>query len=172
MANQVTYSNLFSESRNNVVALITTSNVSDPGHVSTDFRKRVYSRDPDVKSMDFAGYPYIIVWPSDVGSEKEKGRASLDGKSKFVFWDIEVEIVASDRGAGGKDAQGLTHIDSISNELVQTFNNKTNRATLSNNSMKFSDFETTSVSSEVQADERIYRRSIILSLERRVQVSA
>ena len=95
---QVDYTKLFSEARTNVIALITASNVSDPGYSSAEFRKRIYSRDPDYKAMDFAGYPYIIVWPADVTVEKEKGQASLDGKSKFVFWDIEIEIVTSDRG--------------------------------------------------------------------------
>jgi len=101
----------------------------------------------------------------------EKERGSLDGKSKFVFWDVEIEIITSDRGYGEKDGQGLTNIDTISNNVVKTFMNKTNRITLSNNSMKFTHPETTSVSTEEFNNELVYRRSIMLSFESRIQVS-
>jgi len=172
MASQVNYSNLFSESRTNVTALITSSNVSDPVISSAEFRKWVYSREPDVKSADFRGYPFIIVHPAIVDFEKEKGKGSVDGKSKSVFWDIEIEVVASDRGYGENDGQGLTHIDAISNDIVETFMNITNRKTLSTNSMKFANTDTTSVVTEVVANELVYRRSIMLSFESRIQVSA
>ena len=170
MANQVTYTNLFSESRNNVVALITSSNVSDPTLSSAEFRKWIYSREPDVKSTDFKGYPCIVINPVDLDVEAEGG--SLDGKSKFVFWDIEIEIVTSDRGYGEKDGNGLSYMDSISNSLIQTFMNITNRKTLGTNSMKFINPITTAVGTEVIHNELVYRRSMILSFKSRIQVSA
>lgn len=170
MANQVTYTNLFSESRTNVVALITSSNVPDPIISSAEYRKWIYSREPDVKANDFKGYPYLIVHPSDFDVEKELG--SLDGKSKFVYWDIEIEIVTSDRGYGKSDGQGLSHMDTISNNLIKTFMNSTNRDTLSTNSMKFVNPTTTSVGTEVIENELVYRRSIMISFKSRIQVSA
>ena len=170
MATQVNYNNLFTGSRNNVLALINTTNVPDPISSSSEYRKMIYSREPDVKAGDFKGYPFIIVHPADVDIEKEGG--TLDGKSKNVFWNIEVEIVTSDRGAGNNDGKGLTHIDSISDSLVSTFNSMTNRNTLSANSMLFSRPETTSVQTEVIANELVYRRSILLSFKNRIQVSA
>ncbi|HUU88647.1 MAG TPA: hypothetical protein VMX17_12960 [Candidatus Glassbacteria bacterium] len=170
MASQVTYTKLFSESRNNVVALITSSNVSDPTISSAEFRKWIYSREPDVKSNSFKGYPYIIVHPSDLDIEKEKG--SLDGKSKFVSWDIEIEIVTSDRGYGENDAKGLSYMDAISDDLIETFMSMTNRKTLSTNSMKFANPTTTAVGTEVIDNELVYRRSIILSFQSRIKVSA
>ena len=172
MASQVTYTNLFSESRNNVVALITSSNVSDPTLSSAEFRKWIYSREPDVKATDFSGYPFIIVHPVDLDIEGEDGKGSLDGKSKFVFWDVEIEIITSDRGYGEKDGTGLTNMDTISNNLIKTFMNITNRNTLSTNSMKFVNPTTTSVGNEVIENELVYRRSIILSFKSRIQVSA
>ena len=170
MANQVTYTKLFSESRNNVVALITSSNVSDPTISSAEFRKWIYSREPDVKASSFKGYPYLIVHPCDLDIEAEKG--SLDGKSKFIFWDIEVEIVTSDRGYGENDAKGLANIDAISDDLLQTFMSMTNRKTLSTNSMKFVNPTTTAVGTEVIENELVYRRSIMISFKSRIQVSA
>jgi len=170
MADQVTYQNLFSESRVNVIALITSTNVPDPTLSSAEHRKWIYSREPDVKAIDFSGYPYLIVHPSDLDIEREKG--SLDGKSKFVYWDIEIEIITSDRGYGEKDGKGLIHMDTISNNLIKTFMNKTNRNTLSTNSMKFVNPTTTSVGSEVISNELVYRRSIMVSFKSRIQVSA
>jgi len=169
MADQVTYENLFSESRNNVVALVTSSNVSDPTISSAEFRKWIYSREPDVKSSDFKGYPYLIINPCDLDIESEKG--SLDGKSKFVYWDIEIEIITSDRGYGANDGKGLIYMDSISNSLIKTFMNITNRKTLSTNSMKFVNPTTTAVGTEVIENELVYRRSLILSFKSRIQVS-
>ena len=170
MASQVTYTKLFSESRNNVVALLTSSNVSDPTISAAEFRKWIYSREPDVKSSSFKGYPFLIVHPCDLDIEAEKG--SLDGKSKFVFWDIEIEIVTSDRGYGENDAQGLSHMDAISDDILETFMKITNRKTLGSNSMKFVNPTTTAVGSEVIENELVYRRSVMISFKSRIQVSA
>lgn len=170
MANQTVYSNLFSESRNNVVALINSTNVSDPTTSDSEYRKMVYSREPDIKAIDSNGYPYIIVNPADVDIDTDGG--SLDGKSKTVSWDIEVEVVTSDRGYGESDGKGLTHMDTISNSLVKTFMDKTNRDTLSNNSMKFANATTTAVNTETLNNELVYRRSMILSFSSRIQISA
>jgi len=168
MASQVLYTNLFSESRNNVVDLITTANVPDSEISSVEFRKRIYSREPDVKASDFAGYPFLIVHPADV--EFEEG-GSVDGKGKFVNWDIEIEIVTSDRGYAKKDGQGLTNMDTISNNLVKTFSDVTNRKTLSTNSMNFSRPSATPVSNEMIENELIYRRSVMIPFRSRIQVS-
>ena len=170
MASQVTYTNLFSESRTNVVDLITSANVPDPTLSAAEFRKWIYSREPDVKATNFKGYPYLIVHPTDFDIEKEGG--SVDMKSKFVFWDIEIEIVTSDRGYGEGDAKGLSHMDTISNNLIKTFMDKTNRDTLSTNSMKFVNPTTTAVGTEVIENELVYRRSIMISFKSRIQVSA
>jgi len=170
MASQTKYDNLFSESRNNVVALLTSTNISDPTISSAEYRKWIYARDPDIKAIDSNGYPYIVVNPADVDIEKDGG--SVDGKSKMVYWDIEVEIVTSDRGYGENDGKGLTHMDAISDDVVQTFMNKTNRDTLSNNSMKYSNCTTTAVGTEVLNNELVYRRSIILSFKSRIAISA
>ncbi len=96
----------------------------------------------------------------------------MDRKSKFVYWDIEIEITTSDRGYGEKDGKGLTYMDTISNNLVKTFMDVTNRNTLSNNSMKFVNPTTTAVGTEVIDNELVYRRSIMISFKSRIQVSA
>jgi len=167
MASQVTYSNLFSESRDNVKDLIS-ANVTDPTTSSAEYRKWIYAREPDVKASDFAGYPFIIINPSDVDIG-EKG--SVDGKSKPVEWNIEIEIVTSDRGYGENDGQGLSHMDTISNSVMSVLLDMTNRTTLSGNSMKFSQPTTTAVTTEVVHNELVFSRSILAPFKSRIQVS-
>ena len=111
----------------------------------------------------------MIVNPADVDIGEG---GSVDGKSKPVEWFIEVEIVTSDRGYGSKDGQGLTHMDSISNSIMSTMLNMTNRTSLSDDSMKFSRPETTAVTNDVIENELVYRRSIMLPFKSRIKVSS
>lgn len=167
---QVTYANMFSESRNRVEALLTSTNVPDPTVSSAEHRKWIYSRDPDVKGSNFKGYPYLILHPADVGQDERLG--SCNGKSKFVTWDIEIEIVTSDRGYGEKDSKGLSHMEAISDDILATFTDMTNRKTLSSNSMAFSKPVSTPVTTEVIQNELCFRRSIMLGFRSKIQVSA
>ena len=166
----VTYTNLFSEPRVRVVALITSSNVPDPTISSSEFRKWVYSREPDVKSSNFKGYPFLIVGGTDVDTEREDG--SGDGKHKFVNFSIRTEIRTSDRGFGEADGQGLSQMDTISNSFIQTFSNTTNRNTLALNALEFIEIETDTVESLIEKNELIYRRVITLSFRSRLAISA
>lgn len=167
---KVIYSNLFSASRDNIVSLIeNTSNVKDPISSSGQSRKWIYSRIPDTKSADFKGYPLIVVYPSQF--EPVDG-GSLNGKSKFVSWEIEIELFTSDRGYGSEDGKGLIHIDSLTNDIFKTLMDISNRSILSNNNLKFSIPVSTSVNTDVLAEELVYRRSIIVTLKNRIQVSA
>lgn len=169
-ASAVNYTNLVSEVRDNVVALLeNTSNVADPISGSGEFRKWIYSRVPDTKSADFKGFPFIVVHPAQF--DPEVG-GSMNGKSKFVSWSVEVEIFSSDRGYGSADGQGLTHMDAITDDILTTLLNKTNRNTLSANNLKFSIPRPTSVITEEFNDELIYRRSIMSTFKNRIQVSA
>jgi hypothetical protein len=167
---RITYTNLFSEARNNIVSLLSNkSNVADPTTASSEFRKWIYAREPDVKSSDFKGYPFIIIHPVDF--ENDEG-GSVDGKSKFVSWEIEIEIVASDRGYGGQDGKGLTHIDAVSDSIAQTLADMTNRKTLQTQAMYFARFTSSQVVTEDIGEELVYRRSFILEFRSRIQVSA
>jgi len=167
---EVTYTNLLSQSRENVLALISSkTNVVDPTTTASEFRKWIYSREPDIKATDFKGWPYIILNPAVVSFSDAQ---SLDGKKKRIYWSFEVEIVASDRGFNNQDGKGLIHIDAISDDILQTFNNITNRTSLSSSGMKFSKCDVTTVVPEVLDNNLIYRRSIILSFNTRKAVSA
>ena len=167
---QVTYSNLFSESRARVVALMTSTNVVDPIISSAEYRKWIYSREPDVKNLNFKGYPFLIVHPVDVDLERE--RTSADGKHKFINFNIEIEIFTSDRGHGENDGKGLTYIDAISNDVLETFLNVSNRNSLLLNGLQMIEPITESVETIPKHNELVYRRSITLQFRGRLKISA
>lgn len=171
MAARVDYTKLLSEAWQNVYDLINNkSNVADPTTTSAEYRKWIYSRDPDVKASDFAGYPFIIVNPAMMDTESAAG--SVDRKSKSILWTVEVEVVSSDRGANNQEGKGLTNNDAIADDVLQTFSDSTNKTTLRANNMLMSMPSATGIVIDDFHNERVYRRSIILSFRTKMQVSA
>ena len=169
-AGQVTYTNLVSKARDNVVALIDNkSNVPDPNTSSSEYRKWIYSRMPDVKATDFAEYPFMVIHPVDIDLAE---LGSLDMKSKMVTWSIDIEIVTSDRGYGKKAGTGMADMDSITDSIMKTMLSKTNRVTLSGYSMKFVNPETTAVITEIFHNELVFRRTVSFTSKSKLQVSA
>lgn len=163
MATTVAYNTMFSQSWQNVYDLINNkSNVADPTTPVSQFRKWVYSREPDIKSVDFAGFPYIIVNSTMLDEDDEQ---TVDGSKKWVAWVCEVEIVTSDRAWNNIDGKGQTHLDTISDDLLEVFNSKTHRDTLSGNGLKFSKPTTSGMVTESLQDTLIYRRSLILNFK-------
>jgi hypothetical protein len=170
MASEVTYSNLLSESWQNVYDLINDkSNVADPTTSSAEYRKWIYTREPDIKSTDFGQFPYIIVHPVGISFP---GRKTVDRRKSLIAWMVQVEVVTCDREFNGQDGKGATHNDAISDDVLQTFLNVTNRNTLSNNSMKFSDPTATSALPEPIANTLIYRRTIFLPFKTLKEITA
>ena len=173
MASRVSKTTLISEPWQNVFDLINSnSNVADPVTTAAEFRKWVYSRDPNVKKASFQGFPYIVVNPA-TAIFGEAGRAqSVDGKGRMVEWGIEVEVVSSDYGANNEDGKGNAHNNAISDDILEVFNDSTHRQTLKDNIMFFSMPQVTSVSVEQFKETLVYRRSILLTFKTRMQVSS
>jgi hypothetical protein len=169
----ITKSNLFSESWNNIYNLINSkTNVADPTISSSEFRKWVFSREPDVKAAEFSGYPYIVVNNSEVDVDtKGKGR-SVDGKSQIVTWTIEIDVVTSDRGHNDQDGKGQVHMDAISDDIMETLMSITNRNTIKANGLYFPSVKPTGVVQEAKSNELCFRRSFILGFLNKMQVSA
>jgi len=167
---KVIYSNLFSATRANVLALLTSSNVPNPTVGSAEYKKWIYSREPDVKATDFKGYPILIVGPAVFRSDPINQTA--DAKSKSVNFDVIIEVRTSDRGYGSKDGQGLTNMDSISDDILETFNDRTNRMALSQDTLAFCNLNVENVENIVIADELIYRREVVISFSNRMKISA
>lgn len=161
MGSTVNYNNLFSESWQNVYDLVNNrSNVADPTTASTSNRKWVYTRDPDVKSISFKGFPYMIVYPTNIDFSPEQ---TVDGEKKWVNWGVEIEVVTCDRGFNNLDGKGQTHIDAISDDIAETFNKTSNRNTLKANGLYFFRPDSTGVTVEEFNNTLVYRRSFILS---------
>ena len=170
MAN-ITYANLFSEPRNNVVTLIKdSSNISDPATSSAEYRKWIYSRFPDVKSSEFSGYPFIVVCSTDLNTEIPD--SSADGKSKMVNFDIDIEIYTSDTAYGNMSGKGLIHIEAISDDLAETFMNITNRKSLKSFGLAFSTIEPTAISEQELKQQKVYQRIFPLTFKNKMQVSS
>lgn len=166
----VTYSNLFSEARNNILVLISDkTKVADPTISSAEFRKWIHAREPDVNADEFKGYPFIIVHPVDF---RPAEGGSVNGKSKQVSWTQEIEVVTSDRGYGNKNGMGLAHMDAISDDIMTMLLDMTNRKTLSANGLYFVRPETTNVVPEMIKGELCFRRSILVNFGCRFRVSA
>lgn len=164
----VTYSNLFSETRNNILALLDNrSNVADP--ISVQYRKWIYSREPDVKAADFKGYPYIILHDVAVGFDERK---TVNVKSGYVHMTCEIEIVTSDVGVGNMAGRGATDNDSIANDVLETFLNAANLTTLRTNGLAFIKPEATPATDEESYSTKVFRRSIILTMGARKRLSA
>jgi hypothetical protein len=169
-ANRVTYSNLFSESWNNIYSLVNNkSNVVDPSSSLGEYRKWIYSRDPDVKNISFSDFPYIIVMPLSVDTDKKQ---SLNSKSGMVNFVCDVEVICCDREFGERDGKGAIDNDSISNDVVETFNNATNKTILRSNGMAFSRINSSDIAIEEFNNTLIYRRTITLGFSSRKRISS
>ena len=166
---KIDYTNLTSEPRNNVVALISnSSNVSDP--IGSNYRKWIYSRFPDAKSTEFSGYPFIVVRSVDLNTEILN--SSADGKSKMVNFDIDIEIYTSDTAYGNMSGKGLAHMEAISDDLTETFMNITNRKILKSYGLAFSNIEPTSISEQELKQQKVYQRIFPLTFKNKMKVSA
>lgn len=161
MATKVLYNNLVSESWQNIYDLINNkSNVVDPTTTVNEKRKWVYSRIPDVKASDFKGFPFIVVHPStvDFGDFQSANR-----QMQVVAFTVEIEVFTCDRGFGNQDAKGMTYLDAISDDILQTLNSQTNRNTLAANGLNFMKPNVSSVSTEEFNNTLVYRRSFLIS---------
>lgn len=163
----VNYGNLFSRSRDNIVNLLK-NNVSDPTVSSSEYRKWIYSREPDVKANDFKGFPFMIVHPAVLSFDEK----TINGQIRTVNWGIQIEVITSDREFGNNDGNGSTHLDSISNEIVMYLNDSTNSNTLRTNGLFFIDTNATSVVVESFNNTLTYRRSFMLSFKNKMKVYA
>ena len=170
MADRITYSNIFSGPRANLLALIDDkTNVADPTTSNSEYRKWIYSRDPDVKGDNFSGFPLIIIHSSNF-EPTEKG--SCDMKSKPVSWSMEIEILTSDRGYGSKDGMGMVHMDDISDDVATTLLNVANRKTLQSNNLFNLTFTSSNITQDVIGEQLVYRRGFNVELSTRLRVSA
>lgn len=160
---KVTSTNLISEPRNNVVSLISDkTNVADPITTVSEYRKWIYSRDPDIKAVDFAGYPFIVI---NAASIDTSNGYSLDMTKRFVNWSIDIEVVTSDRGQGNNAGKGLVHNDAITDDILETFMDVGHRKELNVQGMSFGTPIISEILVEPLKHELTYRRIITVPFD-------
>ncbi len=153
MANKVTKSNLLSESRNNIVEILQ-NNVTNP----SGNPKWIYARRPKVKNLSFNGFPFLVVYPSRVtfGSPM-----TVNGQKKKTSFSIEIEVVTQD--AAVNQGKGLMQLDSVTDQVLEQLNSKTNRDTLRANGLLFVDPDVSGVGDEEWNSTKIVTRTIMLT---------
>lgn len=150
--------NMVSQPRENIKELIK-NNVSDPTISSSGYRKWIYNRDPDVKSLDFKGYPYIIIRPATANfGDEQTGNAQIQS----VLWGIEIDVITSDRGNNNRDGKGQEDNDSISDDVIKTLNSETGRSTLRASGMRFIRPNVAGMVVEEDNQTLIFRRSFLV----------
>jgi hypothetical protein len=169
MASRVTYSTVFSQSWQNVYDVVNNRTyVPDPSGGTG--RKFVYSREPDVKAISFAGFPYVVVNGS--GATFDKKSQSLDRKRTNVSFSAQIDIVTCDRGFGASDGQGFSQLNTICDNIAKTFNDATVRRSLQANSLSFANVDASEVVVEEFHNTLVYRRTLIVTFQTRMAVSA
>ena len=157
------YTNLYTQSFWNVFNLLNTrTNVIDPLDASGS-RKLVYSREPDL-GRNFAGYPIIIVMPAKL---KRSARKTLNDKNADVDGTITVEVRSSDvfftkETASDPHGKGLTFLDQLSDDVLETLNSASNRNTLRNNNIGFVKVEEAGSDTIDMEGEVVYRREFLV----------
>ena len=168
---EVTYSNLVTAVRDNIVEIIQ-DNVTDPISSASYKRKWLYSRTPDTKSRDFSGFPYIVIPSPQISlSNSKTGQHSIDMSKREVTWETEITIHASDRGWANNNGRGLEFVNLISNQLLMNFLDIDLRQQLHDVGMFFSTPEISRVDVIEQNNTLLYEVSVFLSFSVRMRTS-
>src|SRR3990167_10199796 len=129
----INYSNLFTQSHANVFNLLNNrSNVPDPID-SLGTRKFVYVREPRNLAVSFDGFPVVIVHSAEMTQEN----LTVDSTKSTIEFSITVSIWAKDAESPKTGtASGAERMDTITDNVMKTLNNKANRTTLRNYGLK------------------------------------
>ena len=129
----IDHSNIFSQSHANIFNLINDrNNVADPTDIKGN-RKMVYVREPKTMGRGFDDYPIIVIPPADIDSVNLTASAT----KSTVTSSITIRVYTIDaRFPAKSQAPGASQLDTLSNSIIQTLNNSSNRTTLRNRGMK------------------------------------
>ena len=167
----LTASNLISQSFANLFNLINNkSNVSDPLSTNST-RQFVYSREPNVAHQKFEGYPFIIVWPTRA-SFSQYNLAQDTSKIDFDFM-VEVRCTDNLRGKEGEGKAGRTaqtYLDEISDDIIATLNNSTNRKILNAYGQGTPLIDTQDIDAIDVNDSLVWVRIMMVSFKKRLRI--
>lgn len=160
----LTKSNLFTQSWENLyVEINTRTNVRDP--FSAGVRKFIYSREPNTKSNNFAGFPFIVMPPDELSFENP----SVSTTKKDTLHTQIVEVYSSDNLLNGTiNGVGQTYLNQISDDLVKTFNDLTVKARLRGYKIENINIKTTGVQVLELEEETVFVRSFLIEYSTRM----
>lgn len=151
----VTYSNLFSESQTQLKNFLKT-NLTDPkSRYKKDFvlsQKVIYP-----SAVDFVGYPYVVVESTELGEPEY----SNDRTVAFVDTENVIGVYSSD----------LAYRDSVSNQIFQLLNDRSNRDTLYAQGLRLVRI-TRLVDEEILEGKRIFVARFTVMAKERMEVTA
>lgn len=166
---KVDYSKLFSQSHANIYNLINNrSNVSDPAD-STGSRKFVYVREPKNLGRNFAGFPFIVI-PSFSLSQSN---LTIDASKSTITFDITIIVYSQDKDANtAGNPSGSEQLNEISDNIIKTINNKSNRDTLRTQGMAHFEVSDSDFDYDELDGKSVYIREFTLSFRKILKVVA
>lgn len=130
MTATVDYSTIESAPDSNIRAVMDDrNNIADPRGSSASHRPFVYDSDPLQKGYAFGDFPYIVLELPTIEYMKQ----SVDGRHSFIGWKHRITVRTARDGSGGNRIDtGRTDMQSIADDMHQTFNSRAIRDSLRN----------------------------------------
>jgi hypothetical protein len=170
-ATPVSYSNIVSQPWQLLYDLLNTrSIVADPAAGSAEQRKWVYTRSPDVAKLEFSDFPFFFI--RNVGGNFSSGSQRANGNARRVVWNAPIEVWTCDRGFNNRAGRGAADNDTIANSIAVALNSLVNRKTLSDAGLKHVNVEVLPAVPTTYAETLVYKRTILVSFENHLKVSA
>ena len=157
----ISKSNIFTQIHANIYNLINNrSNVPDPVD-SFGNRKFVYVREPLYLSTNFKGFPFIVVPNADYSQLDNQMFSGTKAREKD---DITIIVMTQDKDSDTSgDPSGASQLDNISNSVLQTMNDVSNRAMLRTNGLSNIKVDSTSYEWTEINGKMVFRREINIS---------
>ena len=159
---RVTASKIATQPFANIYNLINNrSNVPDPVD-TTGNRKFVYTRFPHI-GRKFVGFPFVIVrrtMPS-------KGRNTVNLSKTFRSFDFIIEVMCQDKDSDSEaNPNALVQCNDITDNIIKTLENRSNRLTLINQGMANLEYDIESVDDDEFEGRSIFRSEFDIRFER------
>lgn len=162
----ITKDNVFTQAYANVYNLINNrNNIPDPADAAGN-RKFVYTREPNFLADNFAGFPLIIVQDES----HSQGKKVADNTKAF-FTDETTIIVMMQDGIF-KTGDGFSILNSISDSILKTLNDKVNSQNLRDNGLRNKEFSSVDFDWGEVDGKPVFRREFNLRFSNQLRVIA
>ena len=168
----VTRTTLDSSAHENVLSIVDNRTyIKDPKSPNSTDKNRtfVYDCEPLAKSLNFGDFPYIILEFPTI----EQSKVSVDGKHKDVSWSQSITVrTVKDGSSNVGNSIGKDDMQSISDDLFETFNSETVKAIFRSYSMHSFTLEKNAVDCLYVEHRLVYEAQYTLTYMERLKVSS